>query len=50
MCYLVSLPFKINNKKNFNFMNKVWLRIKIVQNVIYIKKMIKQKKKVLGLS
>jgi len=25
MCYLVFLPFRINNKKNFDFMNKVWL-------------------------
>jgi len=25
MCYLVSLPFRINNKKNFDFINKVWL-------------------------
>jgi len=23
MCYLVSLPFRINNKKNFDFISKV---------------------------
>jgi len=25
MCYLVSLPFRINNEKNFDFISKVWL-------------------------
>ena len=27
MYYLVSLSFRINNKKNFDFINKVWLNI-----------------------